>query len=45
MLQRSWDIVHNVLKLGRTIPDPDGAEDIETAHLAEAIQYRPRTHV
>ena len=44
-LQMSARAFHRVLKLGRTIADLAGAEDIETAHLAEAIQYRPRTHM
>jgi len=31
---------HRVLKIARTIADLDGAAEIGTAHLSEAIQYR-----
>jgi magnesium chelatase family protein len=41
-LQLSARAFHRVLKLGRTIADLEGSDQIETHHLAEALQYRPR---
>ncbi len=40
-LQLSARSYHRVLKLSRTIADLDAAGEIEVAHIAEALQYRP----
>lgn len=44
-MQMSARAYHRILKLARTIADLGDCETIETQHLAEAIQYRPRKTV
>lgn len=41
-MQLSARAYHRVLKLARTIADLAGSDEILSAHLAEALQYRPK---
>ncbi|MFH1484969.1 MAG: YifB family Mg chelatase-like AAA ATPase [Chloroflexota bacterium] len=44
-LKLSARAFHRILKVARTIADMAGAETIDASHLAESLQYRPRSRL
>jgi magnesium chelatase family protein len=41
-LELSARAYHRIIKIARTIADIEGAPHVETPHVLEALQYRPR---
>jgi magnesium chelatase family protein len=44
-LNRSARAYHRILKLACPIADLAGCEEIQSLHLAEALQYRPKLNL
>jgi magnesium chelatase family protein len=42
-LQLSARSYHRILKLSRTIADLEGVDEVKVNHIAEALQYRPKS--
>jgi len=42
-LELSWRVIHRIMKIARTIADMNDKDQINTQHLAEALQYRSKS--